>query len=222
MIDAKELARKIDHTNVGRDASAEDIEKLCDEAQEYGFRNVCVTPTHTARASILLKNNPVGVCTVIGFPLGVQTPYSKAFEVKDALENGADELDMVLNVGALHSGDDNLVYRDIRGVVVAAEGKTVKVILETGLLSAQEKVRACHIAEKAGAHFVKTSTGIGTTGATVEDVKLMRQNIKPEMEIKAAGGIRDLETALAMIEAGASRIGTSSGVKIMEGLTNDL
>jgi deoxyribose-phosphate aldolase len=155
---------------------------------------------------------------VIGFPFGVQTQHSKAFEVKDALENGAEELDMVLNVGALHSGDDNLVYRDIRGVVMAAGGKTVKVIFETGLLSAQEKIRACHIAEKAGAHFVKTSTGIGTTGATVEDVILMRQNIKPEMEIKAAGGIRDLETALAMIEAGASRIGTSSGVKIMEGL----
>ncbi len=222
MIDAQELAQKIDHTNVGRDATAEDIEKLCEEAEKYGFKNVCVTPTQTARASILLKNSPVDVCTVIGFPFGVQTPYSKAFEVKDALKNGANELDMVLNVGALHSGDDNLVYRDIRGVVVAAEGKTVKVILETGLLSTQEKVRACHIAEKAGAHFVKTSTGIGTTGATVEDIKLMRQSVKPEMEIKAAGGIRDLETALAMIEAGASRIGTSSGVKIMKGLFKDL
>ena len=219
MVDAQELAQKIDHTNVGRDATRKDIEKLCGEAEEYGFKNVCVTPTQTARASILLKNSPVGVCTVIGFPFGVQTPYSKAFEVKDALDNGADELDMVINVGALHSGDDNLVYRDIRGVVMAAGGKTVKVILETGLLSAQEKTRACHIAEKAGAHFVKTSTGIGTTGATVEDVKLMRQNIKPEMEIKAAGGIRDLETALAMVEAGASRIGTSSGVQIMGGLS---
>ncbi|HNR26540.1 MAG TPA: deoxyribose-phosphate aldolase, partial [Methanobacteriaceae archaeon] len=150
---------------------------------------------------------------------GVQTLYSKAFEVKDAIDNGANELDMVLNVGALHSGDDNLVYRDIRGVVLAAGGKVVKVIFETGLLSSQEKVRACHIAQRAGAHYVKTSTGIGTTGATVEDVKLMRQNIKPEMKIKAAGGIRDLETALAMIEAGASRIGTSSGVQIMEGLS---
>jgi len=156
---------------------------------------------------------------VIGFPFGVQTLYSKAFEVKDAIDNGANELDMVLNVGALHSGDDNLVYRDIRGVVLAAGGKVVKVIFETGLLSSQEKVRACHIAQRAGAHYVKTSTGIGTTGATVEDVKLMRQNIKPEMKIKAAGGIRDLETALAMIEAGASRIGTSSGVQIMEGLS---
>jgi deoxyribose-phosphate aldolase len=218
MIDPQELAQKIDHTNVGRDATRKDIEKLCAEADEYGFKNVCVTPTQTATARTLLRNSPVGVCTVIGFPFGVQTQHSKAFEVKDALENGAEELDMVLNVGALHSGDDNLVYRDIRGVVMAAGGKTVKVIFETGLLSAQEKIRACHIAEKAGAHFVKTSTGIGTTGATVEDVILMRQNIKPEMEIKAAGGIRDLETALAMIEAGASRIGTSSGVKIMEGL----
>ncbi len=219
MMDAQELAQKIDHTNVGRDATWNDIEKLCDEAELYGFRNVCVTPTQTARASKFLENSSVGVCTVIGFPFGVQTLYSKAFEVKDAIDNGANELDMVLNVGALHSGDDNLVYRDIRGVVLAAGGKVVKVIFETGLLSSQEKVRACHIAQRAGAHYVKTSTGIGTTGATVEDVKLMRQNIKPEMKIKAAGGIRDLETALAMIEAGASRIGTSSGVQIMEGLS---
>ncbi len=219
MMDAQELAQKIDHTNVGRDATCNDIEKLCDEAELYGFRNVCVTPTQTARASKFLENSSVGVCTVIGFPFGVQTLYSKAFEVKDAIDNGANELDMVLNVGALHSGDDNLVYRDIRGVVLAAGGKVVKVIFETGLLSSQEKVRACHIAQRAGAHYVKTSTGIGTTGATVEDVKLMRQNIKPEMKIKAAGGIRDLETALAMIEAGASRIGTSSGVQIMEGLS---
>ncbi|MDI9437051.1 MAG: deoxyribose-phosphate aldolase [Euryarchaeota archaeon] len=219
MMDAQELAQKIDHTNVGRDATWNDIEKLCDEAELYGFRNVCVTPTQTARASKFLENSSVGVCTVIGFPFGVQTLYSKAFEVKDAIDNGANELDMVLNVGALHSGDDNLVYRDIRGVVLAAGGKVVKVIFETGLLSSQEKVRACHIAQRAGAHYVKTSTGIGTTGATVEDVKLMRQNIKPEMKIKAAGGIRDLETALAMIKAGASRIGTSSGVQIMEGLS---
>ncbi len=219
MMDAQELAQKIDHTNVGRDATWNDIEKLCDEAELYGFRNVCVTPTQTARASKFLENSSVGVCTVIGFPFGVQTLYSKAFEVKDAIDNGANELDMVLNVGALHSGYDNLVYRDIRGVVLAAGGKVVKVIFETGLLSSQEKVRACHIAQRAGAHYVKTSTGIGTTGATVEDVKLMRQNIKPEMKIKAAGGIRDLETALAMIEAGASRIGTSSGVQIMEGLS---
>jgi len=219
MMDAQELAQKIDHTNVGRDATWNDIEKLCDEAELYGFRNVCVTPTQTARASKFLENSSVGVCTVIGFPFGVQTLYSKAFEVKDAIDNGANELDMVLNVGALHSGYDNLVYRDIRGVVLAAGGKVVKVIFETGLLSSQEKVRACHIAQRAGAHYVKTSTGIGTTGATVEDVKLMRQNIKPEMKIKAAGGIRDLETALAMIKAGASRIGTSSGVQIMEGLS---
>ncbi len=123
---------------------------------------------------------------------------------------------MVLNVGALHSGDENLVYRDIRKVVVAAGGKTVKVILETGLLKRNEKARACHIAEKAGAHFVKTSTGIGTSGATVEDVKLMKENIKPQMEIKAAGGIRDLETALSMIDAGATRLGTSSGTQIMK------
>ncbi|MEG3225293.1 MAG: deoxyribose-phosphate aldolase [Methanobacteriales archaeon Met13] len=216
MIDTQELAQKIDHTNVARDATTLDIEKLCREAQEYGFRNVCVTPTQTALASKLLKNSSVGVCTVIGFPFGVQTPDSKAFEVEDAIKNGADELDMVLNVGALHSSDENLVYRDIRKVVVAAGGKTVKVILETGLLKRNEKARACHIAEKAGAHFVKTSTGIGTSGATVEDVKLMKENIKPQMEIKAAGGIRDLETALSMIDAGATRLGTSSGTQIMK------
>ncbi|HNS25717.1 MAG TPA: deoxyribose-phosphate aldolase, partial [Methanobacteriaceae archaeon] len=130
MMDAQELAQKIDHTNVGRDATWNDIEKLCDEAELYGFRNVCVTPTQTARASKFLENSSVGVCTVIGFPFGVQTLYSKAFEVKDAIDNGANELDMVLNVGALHSGDDNLVYRDIRGVVLAAGGKVVKVIFE--------------------------------------------------------------------------------------------
>jgi len=222
LIDAQELAQKIDHTNVARDATYKDIEKLCHEADQYGFRNVCVTPTQTALASKLLKNSPVGICTVIGFPFGVQTPAAKAFEVQDAIKNGTHELDMVMNVGALHSGDENLVYRDIRGVVVAAGDKTVKVILETGLLNDNEKARACHIAEKAGAHFVKTSTGIGTSGATVEDVKLMKENISPEMEIKAAGGIRDLETALAMIGAGASRLGTSSGTQIMEGISRDL
>jgi deoxyribose-phosphate aldolase len=218
-MDALELAQKIDHTNVSRDAKVEEIEKLCKEADKYGFLNVCVTPTNTALASQILKKSPVGVCTVIGFPFGVQTPSAKVFEAKEAMKNGAEELDMVMNVGALHSGNQNLVYRDIRGVVMACKGKVVKVILETGLLSQEEKVQACHIADKAGAHFVKTSTGIGVSGATVDDVKLMEKSINPDMEIKAAGGIRDLETAISMINAGATRLGTSTGVGIIKGFS---
>jgi deoxyribose-phosphate aldolase len=218
-MNVQDLAQKIDHTNVSRDATVKDIEKLCLEANKYGFKNVCVTPTNTALASEMLKDSQVGVCTVIGFPFGVQTPKTKAFEGEEALKNGADELDMVMNVGALHSGHDNLVYRDIRGVVMVSGENTVKVIIETGLLSHEEKVRACHIAEKAGADFVKTSTGIGVSGATVDDVKLMKENINPDMKIKAAGGIRDLEIALSMIEAGASRLGTSTGVQIIKGIS---
>jgi deoxyribose-phosphate aldolase len=213
-----DIAKRIDHTNVSRDATEAEIEILCQEADTYGFKNVCVTPTQTPLAYQNLKNSKVGVCTVIGFPFGVQTHTTKAFEAKEALKNGADELDMVMNVGALHSRKENLVYRDIRGVVQAGKGHVVKVIIETGLLTYDEKVRACHIAEKAGAHYVKTSTGIGVSGATVEDVILMRESIAPEMKIKAAGGIRDLETAKAMLDAGADRLGTSTGTQIMEDL----
>jgi deoxyribose-phosphate aldolase len=218
MISTDELAGMIDHTNVNRDAAEKDIVKLCHEADDYDFVCVCVTPTNVALARELLENSDTEVCAVIGFPFGVQTPHTKAFEAEEAGENGASELDMVMNVGALKSGHHHLVKADMAGVVNAARGRTVKVILETALLTDQEKIWACQMAREAGVHYVKTSTGIGVSGATVDDVKLMRKTVGMEMGVKAAGGIRDLETVLAMIEAGANRIGTSTGVQIMEGL----
>ncbi len=218
MISIEELAGMIDHTNVQRDATDEDISILCQEADDYDFSCVCVTPTHTALARELLENSDTEVCVVIGFPFGVQTPYAKAFEAEEAVENGASELDMVLNIGALKSGHYPLVQSDIAAVVGAARGHVVKVILETALLTRDEKITACQLAREAGAHYVKTSTGFGVDGATVEDVQLMRDTVGLEMGVKAAGGIRDLETAMAMIDAGASKIGTSTGVQIMEDL----
>lgn len=220
MISIEELAGMIDHTNVQRDATDADIEVLCHEADDYDFSCVCITPTHASLASELLENSNTQVCVVIGFPFGVQTPHAKAFETEEAVENGASELDMVLNIGALKSGHYPLVQADIAGVVGAARGCVVKVILETALLTREEKITACQLAREAGAHYVKTSTGFGVTGATVEDVKLMRETVGMEMGVKAAGGIRDLKTAMAMIDAGASKIGTSTGVQIMEDLLN--
>lgn len=217
-ISIEELAGMIDHTNVQRDATDEDIKVLCHEADDYDFSCVCVTPTQAALARELLENSDTQVCVVIGFPFGVQTPHAKAFEAEEAVENGASELDMVMNIGALKSGNYPLVQADIAAVVGAARGRVVKVILETALLTREEKVTACQLARDAGAHYVKTSTGFGVDGATVEDVRLMRDTVGLEMGVKAAGGIRDLETALAMIDAGASKIGTSTGVQIMEDL----
>ena len=190
---------------------------LIEEATEHDFASVCVNPTWVAFAAQALKGTDVKVCTVIGFPLGANTPEVKAFEAEDAIQNGADEIDMVINIGALKSQDYELVEKDIRAVVEAAKGTLVKVIIETCLLTDDEKVKACQIAQKAGADFVKTSTGFSTGGATVADVALMRKTVGPNMGVKASGGARSYEDALAFIKAGATRIGASSGVAIMEG-----
>ncbi|HHY01201.1 MAG TPA: deoxyribose-phosphate aldolase [Methanothermobacter sp.] len=216
----EELAGMIDHTNVQRDATDEDIKVLCHEADDYNFSCVCVTPTQVVLAQELLDNSDTQVCAVIGFPFGVQTSQAKFFEAEEAVNNGASELDMVMNIGALKSGHHSLVQADIAGVVNAAQGRVVKVILETALLTDDEKITSCQLAREAGAHYVKTSTGFGVGGATVEDVLLMRDTVGMEMGVKASGGIRDLETTLNMIDAGASKIGTSTGVQIMEDLLN--
>lgn len=211
------LNKYIDHTLLKPDASQEQIETLIEEAKKYDFASVCVNPTWVNFAAQALKATDVKVCTVIGFPLGANTPELKAFETSDAIQNGADEVDMVINIGALKSRNFDLVERDIRAVVEAAKGTLVKVIIETCLLTDDEKVRACQIAQKAGTDFVKTSTGFSTGGATVEDVALMRKTVGPDMGVKASGGARSYEDALAFIKAGATRIGASSGVAIMEG-----
>lgn len=211
------LNKYIDHTLLKADASQEQIETLIEEAKKYDFASVCVNPTWVNFAAQALKATDVKVCTVIGFPLGANTPELKAFETSDAIQNGADEVDMVINIGALKSRNFDLVERDIRAVVEAAKGTLVKVIIETCLLTDDEKVKACQIAQKAGADFVKTSTGFSTGGATVEDVALMRKTVGPDMGVKASGGARSYEDALAFIKAGATRIGASSGVATMEG-----
>ena len=211
------LNKYIDHTLLKADASQEQIETLIEEAKKYDFASVCVNPTWVNFAAQALKATDVKVCTVIGFPLGANTPELKAFETSDAIQNGADEVDMVINIGALKSRNFDLVERDIRAVVEAAKGTLVKVIIETCLLTDDEKVKACQIAQKAGADFVKTSTGFSTGGATVRGVALMRKTVGPDMGVKASGGARSYEDALAFIEAGATRIGASSGVAIMEG-----
>lgn len=212
-----ELAKMIDHTLLKPDATREKIVQLAEEARKYEFASVCVNPTWVAQAYEILKDTRVKVCTVIGFPLGASTPEIKAAETRDAIENGATEVDMVINIGALKDGQEELVEQDIRAVVDAANGKALtKVIIETCLLTDEEKVRACEIAARAGADFVKTSTGFSTGGATVEDVALMRKTVGDKLGVKASGGVRSLEELMKMIEAGATRIGTSSGVKIME------
>lgn len=216
------VAKMIDHTALKADTKKEQITVLCQEAKEYGFASVCVNPTWVELAAEMLKGSEVKVCTVIGFPLGANTPETKAFETKDAIEKGAREVDMVINIGALKDKNDELVERDIRAVVEAAKGKALtKVIIETCLLTEEEKVRACELAVKAGADYVKTSTGFSTGGATVEDIALMRKTVGPEIGVKASGGVRDVQGAKDMIEAGATRIGASSGVSIVKGLTAD-
>ena len=211
------LNKYIDHTLLKPDASQEQIETLIEEAKKYDFASVCVNPTWVNFAAQALKATDVKVCTVIGFPLGANTPELKAFETSDAIQNGANEIDMVINIGALKSRNFDLVERDIRAVVEAAKGTLVKVIIETCLLTDDEKVKACQLAQKAGADFVKTSTGFSTGGATVADVALMRKTVGPDMGVKASGGARSYEDALAFIKAGATRIAASSGVAIMEG-----
>ncbi|WP_066293295.1 deoxyribose-phosphate aldolase [Bacillus sp. FJAT-29937] len=216
------VAKMIDHTLLKADAAKEQIIKLCTEAKEYNFASVCVNPAWVKLSSELLNGTDVKVCTVIGFPLGASTPETKEFETKNAIENGATEVDMVINIGALKGGDHELVERDIRAVVNAAKGKALtKVIIETCLLSDEEKVRACELSVKAGADYVKTSTGFSTGGATAEDIALMRKTVGPNIGVKASGGVRSAEDAQKMIQAGATRIGASSGAAIVNGLTSD-
>ncbi len=212
------IANMIDHTALKADTTKDVVEKLCQEAIEFNFASVCVNPTWVETAAKLLKNSEVKVCTVIGFPLGASTPETKGFETKDAIEKGATEVDMVINIGALKDKNDELVLRDIKTVVDAAKGKALtKVIIETSLLTEEEKVRACELSVHAGADFVKTSTGFSTGGATVEDIELMRKTVGPKIGVKASGGVRDTEGAESLLKAGATRIGASSGVAIVKG-----
>jgi deoxyribose-phosphate aldolase len=214
------IAAMIDHTLLKADATKEQIEKLCQEAREHHFFSVCVNPAWVKTSKELLSGSGVKVCTVIGFPLGATTSETKAFETKNAIDNGANEVDMVINIGALKDKNDPLVEKDIRAVVEAAKGRALtKVIIETSLLTKEEKIRVCELAVKAGADFVKTSTGFSSGGATIEDIALMRQAVGPNIGVKASGGVRNTEDAQKMIEAGATRIGASSGVAILKGLT---
>jgi deoxyribose-phosphate aldolase len=214
----KDIAGMIDHTLLKADATKAQIMKLIEEAKEHSFASVCVNPTWVKLAAAELTGTPVKVCTVIGFPLGATTAEVKAFEAKNAIENGATEVDMVINIGALKDKEYDVVEADIRAVVNAAKGKALsKVIIETSLLTNEEKVKACQLAVSAGADYVKTSTGFSTGGATVEDVALMRETVGPNIGVKASGGVRSAEDTDAMIKAGATRIGASSGVQIIKG-----
>ena len=215
------LNKFIDHTILKPETTQEQVEKILSEAKEYDFASVCVNPTWVSLAAESLKDSDVKVCTVIGFPLGANTSAVKAFETEDAIANGADEIDMVINIGALKAGNDALVLDDIKAVVDASGDKLVKVIIEACLLTDDEKVRACQLSKEAGADYVKTSTGFSSGGATVADVALMRKTVGPDMGVKASGGARSYEDAIAFIEAGASRIGASSGVAIMNGAQAD-
>lgn len=210
-------SKMIDHTLLKADATEEQINKIIEEAIKYEFASVCVNPTWVKFAADKLKNSEVAVCTVIGFPLGAGTTNTKVFEAKDAIENGANEIDMVINIGALKDKKDDFVEEEINRLVKAADGKAlVKVIIETCLLNDEEKIRACKLAVKAGADFVKTSTGFSSGGATAEDVELMHKTVGGNAKVKASGGIHSKADMDSMIKAGASRIGASAGVKIME------
>ncbi len=212
MLTKKDLTSYIDHTNLTPSATSEDITNLCYEAKTYNFKAVCINSCYTFLASQLLSGSPVLICTVVGFPLGTMVTEAKAYEAKIAIKNGADEIDMVQNVGALKEKRYDYIQKDIEAVI--NQGATTKVILETCLLTKEEISKACMIAEKAGAHFVKTSTGFSTGGATVEDVALMKKTV-PRLKVKAAGGIKTFEDAVSMIEAGADRIGASKSVQII-------
>lgn len=217
------LAGMIDHTLLKPDATPDQIAQLCFEARKHGFASVCVNPAWVSLCAELLKGSPVKVCTVIGFPLGASAPEVKAFETQTAIDQGATEIDMVINIGALKARDLDLVAKDIRGVVLKAHsrGYIVKVILETTLLTDEEKTISSLISKEAGADFVKTSTGFAGGGATVHDVELMRRVVGPDMGVKASGGVRTYEDAESMIKAGATRIGASAGVKIVQGPSKD-
>ena len=214
-----DLAHMIDHTLLKPETTPDQIAQLCFEARKHSFASVCVNPAWVALCAQLLQGSPVKVCTVIGFPLGASAPEVKAFETQKAIDQGATEIDMVTNVGALKARDLELVARDIRGVVTTAHGRgaLVKVIIETVLLTDEEKTIACLIAKEAGADFVKTSTGFAGGGATVHDIELMRRVVGPEMGVKASGGVRTFEEAQSLVKAGATRIGASAGVKIIQG-----
>jgi deoxyribose-phosphate aldolase len=213
------ISRRIDHTLLKPDATVAQIQMLVEEAKLYHFFSVCVNPSYVATCAELLKGSGVQVCTVVGFPLGANATVTKVFETAHAIKDGANEIDMVINIGALKSQKLLLVEDDIRDVVFAAEGRIVKVIIETALLTNEEKVIACQLAEKAGASFVKTSTGFSGGGATVEDIKLMKDSVSTSIGIKASGGIRDDKDAKKMLAAGATRLGTSAGVSIVKGPT---
>ncbi|AOG60555.1 deoxyribose-phosphate aldolase [Spiroplasma helicoides] len=216
-----ELNKYIDHTLLKADANKEDIINLCKEAMEYNFATVCVNPTHVKLAAEILKGSDVGITSVVGFPLGASTTDSKVFETKNAIENGATEIDMVINVGAIKDKNWDLVLFDMQQVKKVAKNSIVKVILENCLLKKDEIIKACELAVEAKLDFVKTSTGFSTNGAIFEDVKLMKETIKDKALVKAAGGIRSYEDAIRMIESGASRLGTSGGIAIIKGQKND-
>ena len=211
------IAAYIDHTLLKQDAAAPQIDRLCAEAAQYHFASVCVNPWYVPRCVKHLQGTGVNVCTVVGFPLGATTTESKVFETLQAVKSGAEEIDMVMNVCAMKSGNTRAIEQEIQALAAAVEGHAIlKVILETCLLTEEEKILACQIAKRAGADYVKTSTGFSTGGATVADVALMRRTVGPEMGVKAAGGIRDYATAKAMLDAGATRIGASAGIAIVQ------
>jgi len=214
-----DIASLIDHTLLKPDATPDQIAQLCYEARKYGFASVCINPGHVKLCADLLRGTNVKVCTVIGFPLGATSPQAKVYETETALRDGATEIDMVINIGALKGGDYTWVARDIQGVVETAHaaGAIVKVIIETSLLTDEEKIKGCLLSKEAGADFVKTSTGFAGGGATVEDVALMRRVVGPEMGVKASGGVKSFEDAKSMVAAGATRLGASAGVKIIQG-----
>lgn len=211
------IASYIDHTVLAANATEDKIKKLCDEAKQWKFASVCVNSCYVPFCAKELKGTGINVCSVVGFPLGAMATKAKAYEAEQAVADGATEIDMVINVGWLKDKKDNLVEEDIRQVKKACGDKHLKVIIEACLLSEEEKVRACQLSVKAGADFVKTSTGFSTSGATAEDVALMRKTVGPDIGVKAAGGIRDYETAMKMIEAGANRLGCSAGIAIVQG-----
>ncbi|MGQ9552235.1 MAG: deoxyribose-phosphate aldolase [Candidatus Bathycorpusculaceae bacterium] len=219
MLTREQLAKLIDYTLLKPIATKDDVRRLCEEAETYGFWSVCVNPVYVKFAASILSRSDVKVCSVVGFPFGANTTEVKAFEAGKAVDDGADEIDMVMNIGAFKSGDYEFVKADIRSVVdrvKSEKGIVVKVIIETALLSEDEKVLACRLVKDSGADFVKTSTGFNAPGATAHDVKLMRETVGPNFGLKASGGIRTYQDAVILIEAGANRIGTSSGIAIIE------
>lgn len=215
------LHKYIDHTVLKADASKSEVEKICSEAMKYNFASVCINPTWVSLAKKILSESDVKVCTVIGFPLGANSSNVKGFETQKAIADGADEVDMVINIAALKDNEEDYVINDINAVVNTANGKTVKVIIETCLLTPQEKIKACELIMKTNADFVKTSTGFSSGGATIEDIELMKSVVKDKLLIKASGGIKNKVDALRMIEAGADRLGTSGGVQIVEDKENN-